>query len=331
MSIADILIALLVIAVWGLNFVALRVGLNGVPPMLLVAARFMLCAFPAVFLIRRPAVPWRHLIAYGLAMGVLQFSLLYGALSIGMPAGLSSIVMQSQAFFTLGFGALFLKEQIKSRQVVGMAIAGLGLLLIALSFDQQVGPLPLLMVIGAAAGWGLANVMARQAGRVNMLAFVVWTSLVPPIPMLILSLLIEGPARIEFTLTHLSGLSIVAALFTAYLSTVLGYALWNRLISRNGAGQVAPFSLLVPFFGLSSTALLLGETMSPATLVAGGLVLIGLAITVFGLPRFVARPRGATNLIEIRERYAPASPGHIAPENSDLSGVVSNHVKGGST
>lgn len=317
MSIADILTALLVIAVWGLNFVALRLGLNGVPPMLLVAVRFTLSAVPAVFLIRRPAVPWRHLVAYGLTMGVIQFSLLYGALSIGMPAGLSSIAMQVQAFFTLGFAAVFLKERIKARQVVGMAIAGLGLLLIALSFDQQVGPLPLVMVVGAAAGWGLSNVIARQAGRVDMLAFVVWTSLIPPIPMLILSLLIEGPARIEVALTHLNGVSILAVLYTAYLSTVLCYALWNRLISRNGAGQVAPFSLLVPFFGLSSTALLLGETMTPATLVAGGLVLIGLAITVFGLPRFGARQRGATNPIDIRERYAPASPGHIAPKKSD--------------
>lgn len=287
MNLKDVLVAMLIVVIWGTNFVALRVGLNGVPPMLLVAARFTLSAIPAVFLIRRPAVPWRHIVAYGMVMGVLQFSLLYGALTIGMPAGLSSIIMQSQAFFTLGFAAVWLKEPIKRRQVAGMTIAGLGLLLIGLSFDAQVGLLPLVMVVTAAAGWGLANVIARKAGRVDMLAFVVWTSLVPPIPMLILSLLIEGPARIEATLTHLSGASVGAALFTAYLSTVLGYWLWNRLIARNGAGQVAPFSLLVPFFGLSSTALLLGETLTPVTLVAGALVLAGLAITVFGVPKFI--------------------------------------------
>lgn len=288
MNARDILIALVIIAIWGTNFVALRVGLNGVPPMLLVSARFALSAFPAVFLVKRPALPWGRLITYGLAMGVLQFSLLYGALTIGMPAGLSSIVMQSQAFFTLGFAALMLGERIRARQIAGMAIAGAGLVLIGLSFDQRVGALPLLMTIGAAAGWGLANVLARQAGRVDMLSFVVWTSLVPPIPMFILSLLIEGPARIEEAIAHLAMPSIAAALYTAYLSTVLGYALWNRLISRNGAAQVAPFSLLVPFFGLSSTALLLGETLSPTTFVAGALVLAGLAITVFGVPRFIA-------------------------------------------
>lgn len=294
MDAREISVALLIVAIWGTNFVALRVGLNGVPPMLLVAARFTLSAFPAVLFVKRPQVPTGRLILYGMVMGVLQFSLLYGALTLGMPTGLSSIVAQSQAFFTLGFAALLLGERIRARQVLGMAIAACGLLLIGLNIDQPIPALPLLMTLGAAASWGLANVMARQVGRVDMLSFVVWTSLVPPLPMLALSLLIEGPARITGALSHLGLPAVLAACYTAYLSTVLGYGLWNRLISRNGPSKVAPFSLLVPFFGLTSTALFLGETLSPGTLIAGALVLIGLVITVLGdsLARAVRRLAG---------------------------------------
>lgn len=282
MSARDIAIALIIVAIWGVNFVALRVGLNGVPPLLLVCLRFLLCALPAVLVVRRPKTPLRHVFWYGIFIGVIQYSLLYGALKLGMPAGLSSIVIQTQAFFTLGFAALLLKERVRPQQMAGMLIACAGLSLIALNDTHAAALVPLLMVLGAAASWGAANVVVRKAGDVDMLSLVVWGSLVPPIPMLALSLIIEGPEQIGFALTHLAWTTVAAMLFTAYLSTLVGFGLWNRLIRRYGASQVAPFSLLVPIFGLLSTAAVLGEQITPTKLLAGVLVMAGLMAFVFG-------------------------------------------------
>jgi O-acetylserine/cysteine efflux transporter len=289
----DLIIILAVVVIWGVNFVALRVGLNGVPPMLLVCLRFVLSALPAVFLVRRPATPFRYLFWYGMFMGVGQYSLLYGALKLGMPAGLSSIVIQTQSFFTLGFAVWLLGERVKPNQIVGMLIAFGGLSLIALAFDATVGVVSLAMCVGAACAWGLANVITKKAsltpnpspfgrGELDALSFLVWASLIPPLPMLALSLLIEGPQQIGFVLTHLSITSIAAMAFTAYLSTLFGFAMWNRMIARHGAAQVAPFSLLVPIFGLVSTAIVLGEQITPIKLVAGVLVMAGLVVFVFG-------------------------------------------------
>jgi O-acetylserine/cysteine efflux transporter len=289
MNARDVAIALAIVVIWGVNFVALRLGLDGVPPMFLVFTRFVLSAIPAVFFVRRPNVAFKYLLAYSLFTGVGQYSLLYGALKLGMPAGLSSIVMQVQAFATMGFAAMLIGERVRPTQVVGVLIACAGLSLIALNFEQSAGVLPLVMVLGAAMSWGLGNVFTRMASmatkdgkKLDMLSFTLWSSLLPPLPMLALSLLIEGPAQIEFALTHVTWTTVGAALYTAYLSTVFGFVAWNKLIAKRGAGTVAPFSLLVPFVGLLSTALALGETVMPLTMFAGGLILLGLAVNVFG-------------------------------------------------
>lgn len=282
MSISDLGLAFLVIAVWGINFVALRLGLAGMPPMLMVFLRFALSAFPAVLFIRRPNVPWRYLIVYGLCMGALQSTFLYTALKLGMPAGLSSVVAQTQAFFTLSLAAVLLKERVRANQLLGMCVSACGLAIIALRFDQPVGIVPLMLVLASALSWGISNLIVRLLGKVDMLPFVVWSSLAPPLPMLGLSLMTEGPAQITAALSNITLITLLATLYTAYLSTVLGYTLWTRLIGKYGAGRIAPFSLLVPFFGLSSTALVLGEAITPMTLLAGGLILTGLAINVFG-------------------------------------------------
>ena len=282
MSNNDLGLAFVVIAVWGVNFVALRLGLANMPPMLMVFVRFMLSAFPAVFFLRRPNVAWRYLIIYGLCMGALQATFLYSALKLGMPAGLSSVIAQTQAFFTLGMAALILKERVRVNQVVGMAISVCGLAVIALRFDQPVGIIPLLLVLASALSWGVSNLIVRLIGKVDMLPFVVWSSLAPPLPMLALSIMTEGTPQIITALSGATLITLLATLYTAYLSTVLGYTLWTRLIGKYGAGRIAPFSLLVPFFGLSSTAIILGEAITPMTLLAGGLILTGLAINVFG-------------------------------------------------
>jgi O-acetylserine/cysteine efflux transporter len=294
----DAFLALLVVIVWGCNWVALRLGLNGIPPMFLVFLRFTFSVIPAVFFIRRPALPWRWVIAYGLTMGVMQYSLLYLSLSMGMPAGLASVVAQSQAFFTLGFAAVLLRERVRPIQFIGLLVSLVGLVLIALRFEQEhvASMMSFALLLTSALGWGVSNVVSRMASqryKFDPIAFTIWSSLVVPLPMLALSLLMEGVPRIEFAMTHLTWVNVIAGLYTSYLSTVFAFSLWNRLIAQRGATQVAPFALLVPFFGLSSTALVLGEKIEAMTLLGGALVLIGLAFNVFGA-RWLSARRATT-------------------------------------
>ena len=290
MSPRDLLLALAVVTVWGLNFVAIRWGVDEVPPLLLSALRYVVAALPAVFFIRRPAVSLRLLIGYGLAIGFAQFGLLFFAIKLGMPAGLSSLVMQLQAFFTIGLAMLFLGERPVPAQVLGAVVAFAGIAAIGAERLDGAALLPLLMTIGAAFFWGVGNIATKKAGRIDMLAFVVWSSLVPPIPLFVASLLIEGPGALPLALSQLTIRGAGSLAFIAYASTLFGYGLWSMLLSKYPANLVAPFSLLVPIAGIGGAALLLGEQISGLEVVGSALVFVGLLVNVFG-PR-VLRGRG---------------------------------------
>lgn len=291
MPLRDLLLALVVVIVWGLNFVAIKWGVAEVPPFLLTALRYIGCALPAVFFIRKPAVSWGLLIVYGVSVGVLQFSLLFSAMRLGMPAGLASLVMQIQVFFTMALAVLFLGERPGPFQIGGAAVALVGLGAIA---AEQLGGavlVPLLMTLLAAFFWGISNIATKRAGKVDMLGFVVWGSLVPPIPMLVLSLVFEGPQAFA-ALGHVSLQAIGSVLFIAYGSTLLGYGAWAVLLGRHPASLVAPFSLLVPVVGFAAAMLLLGEAVSSLEILGSALIFVGLVLNVFG-PRVLARLRSA--------------------------------------
>lgn len=289
----DILLAAVVILAWGVNFVVIKVGLDGVPPMLLGALRFMLAAFPAILFIRRPDMPLRWLLAYGLTISLGQFAFLFSAMYAGMPAGLASLVLQAQAFFTLGFAALFIGESVKRSSLVGLVVAAAGLLLIGSESGRAFTLAGFVLTLCAAAMWGLGNVVTKRIGKVNLVSLVVWGSLIPPLPFLALSLLLEGPAQIETALRSISLNSILAIAYLAFVATLLGYGLWSRLLSRYPASQVAPFSLLVPVVGLSSAWLFLGEALSAVQWLGAAIVMLGLLINVFG-PRLLQQLRGVT-------------------------------------
>lgn len=282
MSPKDLLLALVVIVVWGLNFVVIKVGLHDMPPMLLGALRFLLAAFPAILLIKRPQLPLRWLLAYGLTISLGQFALLFSAMAVGMPAGLASLVLQSQAFFTLLFAALLLGEQLRASNLFGLLVAAGGLLLIGLQGDRGMTLAGFVLTIGAAAMWALGNIVTRKLGKVDLVGLVVWGSLVPPLPFLALSWWLEGPQAIETALRGIGLDSILVLAYLAFGATLLGYGLWSRLLSRYPASQVAPFSLLVPVVGLSSSALLLGERLGALQLLGALLVMLGLLINVWG-------------------------------------------------
>jgi O-acetylserine/cysteine efflux transporter len=278
----DLLLVLLVVSVWGVNFVFIRWGVEDVPPLFMTGLRYVAAALPAVFFVRRPDVRLSTLIGYGLAIGVAQFGLLFMAISLGMPSGLASLIMQLQAFFTFALAFVFLGERINRFQLLGAVIAFGGIAVIALERLELQVLLPLLMCVASAFFWGLSNIIVKKAGRVDMLRFVVWSSLIPPLPLFALSMMIEGPAAVADGLVHISGLGLASIAFNGYAATLVGFGLWSVLLSRHPASTIAPFSLLVPVAGMVSAALLLGETVTGLEVWGSALVFAGLMVNVFG-------------------------------------------------
>ena len=285
MRLREILLALFVVVAWGVNFVVIEVGLGSTPPLLLAALRFAVAALPAIFL-PRPAVPWPRFLFIGMVLFTGQFACLFIGMKVGMPAGLASVVIQSQAFLTGPIAALTLGEKVTLRQMGGTAIAFAGLVAIALTAGGNGVTLAgFLLCLGAALCWAVGNVALRGAGKIDMFAMVCWLSLVPPLPLLGLSLAFEGPASILHAFETMGWAGIGSVLYIAVLSTNVGYGFWAYLLRQYPAAQVAPFSLLVPIVGAGSAALLLGEQFGVIRLLGMVLVLAGLIIAVFPFAR----------------------------------------------
>src|SRR5690554_617993 len=284
MPLKDWLAALVVITAWGMNFVVIKVGLDEIPPLLLGALRFTLVAFPAVFFIKRPALPWRIIILYGLTISLGQFVFLFTAMSVGMPAGLASLVLQSQAFFTVLIAALLLGEGVRRHNVLGMLVAVAGLVLIHQGADvRTMSMLGFVLTLFAALSWAMGNIVAKTAGRqIDMVGLVIWGALIPPIPFLVLSWFLEGPDLMLASLAGISYVGVGAVIYLALVATIVGYVLWGRLLTHHPASKVAPLSLLVPIIGLVSSAVLLDERLAAVQWVGGLIVMAGLVINVFG-------------------------------------------------
>lgn len=271
-------VAVMIAAIWGVNFVAIDVGLDSLPPLFFAALRFVAAAFPAILFVRRPAIPWRWFALVGVPLGVGQFGLLFTGMHIGMPAGLSSLVLQSQALFTPIFAAFMLRERPRRAQLAGIVVAFAGIAVIGLSLGQGSPLFAFTLCIVAAGMWGLANVGMRKAQPPDAFAFMVWLSLVPPLPLLALSVIIEGPRADLHAITHISAGGLGALAYVAYLSTLVGFGAWGWLLRRYDAGQVAMYSLLVPPFGMSSAALFLGERITLTDMLAALLIVGGVAL-----------------------------------------------------
>src|SRR3546814_3300364 len=218
------LAALVVVTVWGLNFVVIKVGVSEVPPLLLGALRFIFVAFPAVFFIRRPLLPWRTIVLYGLTIILGQFVFLFTAMYVGMPAGLASLVLQSQAFFTVLIAAVLLGEGVRWPNVVGMAVAVAGLVLIERgAAPGSMSVLGFVLTLVAALSWAAGNIVVKTAGKVDMLGLVVWGALIVPVPFLILSWFIEGPQTLGASLENISHVGILSVAYLALVATIVGY------------------------------------------------------------------------------------------------------------
>ena len=276
-----VLLAIAVVAVWGTNFVVIRIGLDHLPPLTFAALRFTFALLPAVFFLKKPDVPWRNLAAYGVLIGAGQFGLLYIAMSGFISPGLASLVVQTQVFFTIGLAMWLAKERIRSLQLVALGLAAVGLVVIVAHTDASVTPLGLALVLIAAASWAGGNAFSKAAGKVNMLAYVVWASLFSVPPLLILALVFEGPQAMIQGVRAADAATWAAVLWQSVGNTLFGYAAWGWLLSRHPAAVITPMAMLVPVFGMGASAIWLGESLPPWKLLAAGLVMSGLAINIF--------------------------------------------------
>ncbi|AOW59093.1 TPA: EamA family transporter [Legionella pneumophila] len=289
MPFAHLLLALLVVFVWGINFIFVKLSLEEFSPLLLCAVRFLLASVPAVFFIKPPAVPFKIIAAYGLIMFALQFALLFIGLRVGMTPGVASLLMQVQVFFSMFFAIIFLGEQPQVGQIIGALIAFIGIGVVALHFDHNVSLMGFLCILAAAASWGIGNLITKKIHSVNLIAVIVWSSFVACLPMFILSLVFEGPESFVTAYEHMTWKGILSVLYIVYISTWVGYGVWNWLISRYPVGMVVPFTLLVPVVGILSSVLILGEPFYLWKLVAGLLVISGLCINLLTTRLFVAK------------------------------------------
>jgi O-acetylserine/cysteine efflux transporter len=278
MKLHHIALAVLVAAIWGFNFIAVKTGLSEMPPFLYGGARFVVAVIPILWFVKKPPVSWSLIIGIGLTLGVAKFGLMFLGIHVGMSAGLASLVLQSQAFFTTVLSVLLLGDKIRSNQIIGMFIAFSGITMIGVTLHEGSTLPGFLMILGAAISWAFCNILFKKAGNVNMFSLVIWTSLIPPIPMYMLSFVIEGPGALPDMLSNMTLTGWACLLFTACGSTWIGSTIWGILLRTYDASLVAPYSLLIPIFGISFGHILLGEQFTPLTYGACGLVFLGLVV-----------------------------------------------------
>jgi drug/metabolite transporter (DMT)-like permease len=302
-TVRDRLLAAFVAVLWGANFLAVHIGLEHFPPLLLAGVRFLVIALPTVALVPRPRVPLRWLLLYGLGFGTVQFLFLFVAMDIGMPTGLASLVLQASAPFTVLLGAVFLGERLSPRQAIGIGLAVAGLVAIAVSRAQAAALLPVVLTLVGALGWAVGNLANRLAMRdapvaANPMHLVLWMSVVPPVPLLAASWATEGPAAWRDAAVAAlgpDGLPGLAALaYIVVLGTLVGSGIWTALMRRYPAGVVAPYSLLVPVVGIALAAAALGERPGPVELVAAAVIVGGVLLGTPHARTAAPQPRRVT-------------------------------------
>jgi len=280
LSLRHFLLTLAVVAVWGTNFVVIKLALGQMPPLLFATLRFAVVVVPTVFFLPRPKVPWRNLAAYGLLIGVGQFGLLFIAMNGHISPGLASLVIQVQVFFTIGLAMRLAGEQLQRMQWLALALASAGIGIIVLHTDGSTTLLGLALILLAALAWAGGNIVAREAGRVNMVAYVVWSSLFAVPPLAALSLWVEGWDAVSAGLRGADAVVWAAVAWQAWGNSLFGYAAWGWLLARYPAATITPMALLVPLFGMGGAALWLGEGLPGWKLSAAALVMGGLALNL---------------------------------------------------
>jgi O-acetylserine/cysteine efflux transporter len=289
----DTFLAVLVASLWGFNFVVIDWGMGTVPPLLFAAVRFAVVAVPACFLVPRPAVPFRTVAAVGAFMSLGQFGFLYLSMHLGMPPGLAALVLQVQVVFTIVIAAAVLRERPSRAQAAGVALGVAGLAVVGFGIGGTITIAALALCLLAGLSWGIGNVVSRASKAPGGFALTVWSATVVPVPLLGLSLLIDGPAAVGQGFAHIGWHGALSTLYTAGLCSLVGYAVFNRLLSRYPSGQVVPWVLLAPVVAMASARALLGEVPGLAELAGAMLLVTGVLITQGVLPLRRPGRRGA--------------------------------------
>lgn len=285
MTVRHTLLALVVVVVWGLNFLVIDFGLDDVPPFVFVALRFFFVAIPAIFFIPRPAIGWKNLVLIGVFLSLGQNCMLYLSLVLGMPPGLASLLLQAQVVLTVIVSAVVLRERPTRQQLLGIVIGMLGLAIVVIGHGQAAPWLPAVVILLGALSWAIGNVLARRAQAASGLSLVVWSGLVVPLPSLVLASVVDGPAAVAFSLTHLSWAAILSTLFTVVFSSFIGFGIWNTLLTTYSTSAVVPFTLLVPVVGILAAWAIVHEQPTLPQIVGGTIMLAGLAIAVIVIRR----------------------------------------------
>jgi O-acetylserine/cysteine efflux transporter len=284
MSPRDAALALLVVGLWGVNFVVMKHAVSEIPPLALTGIRFTLAAVPAVFLLKRPDVPWRIMLGFGLAFGVIKFGLLFTAFKVGMPSGLAALVLQLQAVFSIALAYVWFAEKPTRPQWAGLALALAGAVIVMAGVRGDAALLPVALTLAAAIAWGFANIATKAATRrgvkIDMLSFAAWTALMPGLVMLLASLVVEGPPEGIGALTRATPLGLAALTYLIWPVSLFSGALWGGLLARNSLAAVAPFALLIPIVGFLCGWIVYGETISGTTAFGAALILAGLCVTL---------------------------------------------------
>ena len=277
-----LLLAVLITAIWGVNFSVIKLGLHSVDPFILAGIRFTLCALPALFFIKKPDVPWRYIISYGLVFGIGLWGLVNLGIKTGLSAGIASLLLQFSAFFTLILGSRIFKERLSRYQIIGFIIACAGLISVVFITDGSVTLSGMLLVLAGAVAWSIANIINKKAATGQVFAFLVWSSAFSPIPLFLLGWLVNGGSGFSLLFSHMDARAVLSILFQVYPNTLFAYWVWNSLLKQYPVSTVAPLSLLVPVFGILGSMVIFGESITLTKVVALLLIICGLAVGLYG-------------------------------------------------
>ncbi|WNZ80817.1 EamA family transporter [Pseudomonas sp. E141] len=277
-----VVLAVLITAIWGVNFSVIKLGLATVDPFILAGIRFSLCALPAIFFIRKPEVPWRYIIGYGLVFGIGLWGVVNLGIKAGLSAGIASLVLQFSAFFTILLGGWVVKEALTRFQVLGMLIALAGLLCIIKISDGSVSLTGVLLVLVGAASWSVANIINKKASTKDVFGFLVWSSAFAPIPLFALDYAVNGSAGYTALVSQVNTTAVLSILFQVYPNTLFAYWIWNSLLKTYPVSTVAPLSLLVPIFGMLGSVVVFNESVPVSKVLAVVLIVLGLAVGLYG-------------------------------------------------
>ncbi len=300
MNTRDSLLAALVATIWGFNFVVIDWGCTTYPRCLFAAIRFSLVVFPAVLLVRRPTAPWRTILAVGAFMSLGQFGFLYVAMDAGMPPGLAALVLQAQVIFTVVIAAGVLRERPSRPQLIGVALGTFGLLIVAVGRGGHVSVVALTLCLLAALSWGIGNVVSRASGITGGLSLTVWSAVVVPVPLFALSLALDGPGAVGTALSGLSWQALLSTAYTAGLASIVGYGIFNSLLSRNPSSSVVPWVLLAPVVAMGSAWWLLGQVPTLGESTGGVVLIVGVLVAI-------RRPRSVSGVVPERRVEEPVA------------------------